>query len=141
VICSVSMNTEHDRVSSALIMARSAAVGGHLKSQLPWKRMTRVLVEQNIILLNYPERVPFPGTGEAKAKSQKGIAGLSLEDVQRLWHQIEHAKYPLSFRKLSTTEGLGERSRISSNDSILNPSRTHSAKITRDHWHSTTIYV
>ena len=82
--------------------------------------MTRVLVEQNIILLNYPERVPFPGTGEAKAKSQKGITGLSLEDIQRLWHQIEHAKYPLSFRKLSTTEGQGERFRIvSSNGSIL----------------------
>jgi len=81
--------------------------------------MTRVLVERNIILLNYPERVPFPGTGEAKAKSQKGIAGLSLEDVQCLWYQIEHVKYPLSFKKLSTTEGQGKRSRISSNDSII----------------------
>jgi len=91
-----------------MTICAAASVGGELKSQLPWIRMARTLCEQNIIMENYPEKVPFPGKEEKSKKSQKGIASLSLEMVQRLWYQIDHPKYPLSFRKVSASEGQGK---------------------------------
>jgi hypothetical protein len=86
---------------------RIASAGVELKSQLPWKRMSRALVEQAMIMLNYPEEVPFPGKEDSNAKSQKGISGLSSDHVERLWYQIDHAKYPLSLKNLSAAEGQG----------------------------------
>jgi hypothetical protein len=59
--------------------------------------MSGILVGAGVILVNYPEGVPFPNTKQKSGGKSKGIANLLTSEQERLSKALAHPTHPLHF--------------------------------------------
>ena len=72
------------------------------KKQFPWLTFQNTLNKYGIEMLNWPTGVPLPGKGRC---SSKGINGLSVEHLERIYEAIHKKTNRLDFCHISPLEG------------------------------------
>ena len=68
---------------------------------LPWSQLRSKLVDWNIEMVNWPEKVPLKDR-------KKGISGLNSHFVQLLYRAIHDKEKPLHFRRIVQVAGVSE---------------------------------
>ena len=75
---------------------------------LPWSQLRSKLVEWDIEMVNWPEKVPLKD-------KKKGIKGLNSHSVQLLYRAIRNKERPLHFRRI-TQATAGESQKRTAED-------------------------
>jgi hypothetical protein len=69
------------------------------EAKFPWKDMAPRLATCGLVLVNWPEDVPLPGTEQGAARKSKGISALTHHQQKTLVAAIRDSENPLRFEK------------------------------------------
>ena len=80
-------------------------VGGSWSSaaKFPWKDMPSRLAACGVILTNWPEGVPLPGTEQGTSRKSKGISALTLDQRKTLAAALKDQHNPPKFQQANPT--------------------------------------
>lgn len=65
------------------------------RGSLSWKTLPQLFAKAGVVILNWPEDVPFPNSDKVK----KGISSMKRDERVALLAAFNHTSHPLTFEK------------------------------------------